>query len=333
MILIVSDRADQQIYHVMLELEELGARFGLFNAGDFPSRTTLRQSVTSATETCELELEDGSLTDASRIEAVWYRKPRRPRFHHKVGVHEREYVYHEAVAGLAGLYEALRDAYWISPLENMRAASNKLEQLRRARRLGFTIPDSLFTNSRELARTFFRSTRAEGNVIVKSIGEPALYERAGSWDPGSVVGELFTTIVDDEIADILIERLEAGPALFQRYVPKSHELRVTLVEDRIFAAEIDSQVEERSRVDWRRGDALELPHQECKLPEVVADRCRRLSRSYGLRYSAIDLIVDEGGNYVFLEINPNGQYGWLEAKTPLRISRAIAECLHQRGDS
>ena len=55
-----------------------------------------------------------------------------------------------------------------------------------------------------------------------------------------------------------------------------------------------------------------------------------LVRRLGLAYGAIDLVLTPDGRYVFLEINPNGQYLWIEQLTGLPISEAIAEWLMHR---
>lgn len=47
----------------------------------------------------------------------------------------------------------------------------------------------------------------------------------------------------------------------------------------------------------------------------------------GLCYGAIDMVVTPDERYVFIEINPNGQYLWVEQATGLPISDAICDLL------
>lgn len=47
----------------------------------------------------------------------------------------------------------------------------------------------------------------------------------------------------------------------------------------------------------------------------------------GLRYGAIDMIVTPGGEYIFLEINPNGQWYFVQLQSEAEIADAIAELL------
>jgi glutathione synthase/RimK-type ligase-like ATP-grasp enzyme len=95
---------------------------------------------------------------------------------------------------------------------------------------------------------------------------------------------------------------------------------VTLVGREVFAAAVDSQVTAATRQDWRRE---RLPFRAYELPTVVADKCVALMQALQLRFGAIDLIKSTDGQYYFLEINPNGQWAWVELDCGLPISRAL----------
>src|SRR5207249_969990 len=113
----------------------------------------------------------------------------------------------------------------------------------------------------------------------------------------------------------------------QSYVPKHVELRITVVGQLVFAAEIHSQESNHTRYDWRQYDFYETPYFVHKLPSAVASRCVQLVERLGLCYGAIDMILTPDERYVFLEINPNGQYLWVEEATGLPISEAICNLL------
>jgi glutathione synthase/RimK-type ligase-like ATP-grasp enzyme len=80
-------------------------------------------------------------------------------------------------------------------------------------------------------------------------------------------------------------------------------------------------------VDWRRGHTLGLVHGIEELPAELAERCVRLVRSYGLLFAAVDFAVDQDGRYVFFEINPNGQWAWIEQRTGLPLRSRLADTL------
>ena len=115
--------------------------------------------------------------------------------------------------------------------------------------------------------------------------------------------------------------------IFQAYVPKRVELRITVVGQQVFAAEIHSQHTHHTRHDWRRYDLDETPHFPHALPPDVAQRCLRLVQALGLCYGAIDMVLTPDDRYVFLEINPNGQYLWIEQLTGLPITDALCDLL------
>jgi hypothetical protein len=60
------------------------------------------------------------------------------------------------------------------------------------------------------------------------------------------------------------------PTIFQAYVPKQLEVRVTVVGTAVFAAEIHSQKTRRTRYDWRRYDHYETPYHQHVLPADLA---------------------------------------------------------------
>jgi D-alanine-D-alanine ligase-like ATP-grasp enzyme len=102
---------------------------------------------------------------------------------------------------------------------------------------------------------------------------------------------------------------------------------VTIIGDDIFAAELHSQVHEETQYDWRHYE-VEVPTYEHQLPVEIAEQCLALTKAYGLHFSTSDLIVTPEGRYVFLEMNPNGQFLWVQERVPtLKMREAMAACL------
>jgi glutathione synthase/RimK-type ligase-like ATP-grasp enzyme len=121
--------------------------------------------------------------------------------------------------------------------------------------------------------------------------------------------------------------LQYCPVIFQAYVAKQFELRVTVVGKQVFAAEIHSQLTNHTRYDWRRYDLSRTPHLRHELPPGIQQKCVELVERLELSYGAIDMVLTPEGQYVFLEINPNGQYLWIEEQTGLPISAALCDLL------
>jgi hypothetical protein len=87
---------------------------------------------------------------------------------------------------------------------------------------------------------------------------------------------------------------------------------------------MDSQADEKSRIDWRGGDPV---HEVFVLPEHVEASIHRLMDSFGLNFASLDMIVTPEGEYVFLELNPNGQWLWLEFELGLPLVSSMADLL------
>jgi glutathione synthase/RimK-type ligase-like ATP-grasp enzyme len=113
--------------------------------------------------------------------------------------------------------------------------------------------------------------------------------------------------------------------IFQEYVPARFDVRVTVVGDRIFAAAIHSQ-DTQYLVDFciDMNRAKVEPHD---LPTDVATRLAEFMQRLGLVYGANDMRLTPDGRYVFLEVNPAGQWLFIEGRTGQPITTAVAETL------
>ena len=101
---------------------------------------------------------------------------------------------------------------------------------------------------------------------------------------------------------------------------------MTVVGEKLFPVKIESQEYEESRIDWRRGTNI-ISHKYIELPKIISRQCINLVKHLNLIFGAIDLVIDKEGNFYFLEINPNGQWAWIEKRLNLPISQEIATLL------
>lgn len=121
-------------------------------------------------------------------------------------------------------------------------------------------------------------------------------------------------------------QIQQTACLFQARVPKKIELRITIIGDQAFAAEIYSQQSERTAIDWRRSYP-DLSYGVHQLPTEIQEKCLLLMRRFGLAFGAIDMILTPDDRYVFLELNPNGQWGWIEHATGLPLCATLVDLL------
>ena len=189
-------------------------------------------------------------------------------------------------------------------------------QLQVASTTGFACPETLVSNNPAEIRKFF--ARQKGRIVAKPL-------RLGYFDYGDVQTATYTTALS--AADLTSdEALHVAPVIYQRHLEKRCDIRVTIVGDSVYAAAIHSQESDSARVDWRRAD-VELEHTVHVLPVEIAAACQRLMKALDLRFGAIDLVLAPNGEYYFLEVNPNGQWLWLEDKLGFPITSDIVTWL------
>jgi hypothetical protein len=260
---------------------------------------------------------DAGVLESEDIYSVWYRRPNE--FNLQIeDPAQKEFTHTEISAFLNGLWLSISDAYWLSNPHSIEKARRKILQLKLAKTLGFRIPDTIVTNDPNEVKRFFLEHGER--IIFKTMHQEFI----------SISDKKFnipTTLINaghmDKIG--LVSKL---PSLFQEYVEKSYELRVTIVKDKVFTAKIYSQDNPLSIVDWRNPLTIDkLKYESVELPMDIMSLCFSMMESLGLVFGAFDFMVDKSGKMFFLEINPNGQWYWLEHFCGFEISSAISEAL------
>ena len=321
--LVVSIRADIHADLVAERVEARGTRLFRLNLDEFPEHFSIDLEWGGSEWSGSLtHIPTGDSLCLPDIGAVWMRKKARFSYRSKdLAPQERAHADAETRHLLLGLLYSL-DCYWMSHPLALRAASWKGEQLKRAARMGFATPPSIVTNRPSRVSDFIES---QGDIVFKPVSSPSLAaERVASGE--RLAGSLPTTMITADHAGDLDAVAEA-PCFFQRYVAKRHELRVTVIGDQVFSARIHSQDDPRTATDWRDMSA-EILFERADLPADVEFRCLDLVRSYGLTFGALDLIVTPDGDYVFLEVNPAGQFLFVQELVPeLDMIGAVADRL------
>jgi glutathione synthase/RimK-type ligase-like ATP-grasp enzyme len=201
-----------------------------------------------------------------------------------------------------------------------RVEGNKPYQQILAARAGLTTIPSLCTNNPDQFVRFAESLNSD--VAVKAT-ESWWAELEGE---GTAVGT-YTRRLSIKEALLLAKHVAFAPVLVQPYVEKRFELRVTAVGSRLFTCRIESQASPRTRIDWRHYDFENVSHTVEMLPRKIEEALGGFMMAAGLVFGALDLIVGVDGIIYFVEVNPSGQYGWIEHLTGLPISETIAHWL------
>lgn len=307
MYLVVTNKRDLTSDFIILELQRRGLPYIRLNTEDIPN--AVFQCCPGTEVTWSFDLPDG-LFKLSQVKAAYFRRPGVPEPLSHIRDSYLPYCAHEWHATLQSLYWAIGER-WLNPPHLIAFAENKIYQLTLAKTLGFMIPDTLVSNDPTAIRKFAHNEQIIGKPLRNALVKGEAQDRV-----------VFTTrvLIDDETD---ADSIRACPMILQREIRKQFDVRATVVGDQVFAATIDSQSDPTTEVDWRRMSKPDLAHAVYHMPEAMAARCVALTRKLGLRFGAIDFVLDQDNQLWFLEINPNGQWGWIETRTGHPIATAI----------
>ncbi|WP_245699955.1 ATP-grasp domain-containing protein [Streptomyces roseifaciens] len=233
---------------------------------------------------------DGFPIPIEGVSVLWWRRMRanQQASANTVNDHERRLVNNDCRGALGGILAASFRGQWISSPEATDRAADKLYQLAVARDVGFRVPRTLVSQSREDVVVFAREV---GRMIVKPV--------VGASGP-----LMFTQYIDDP-ASIPEESFWACPAVYQEYIPGRRHVRLNCFGERMYAALIETD-----SLDWRPD--LNIPISKWVIPQEIAQQVTAVLRRLGLRMGIIDIKLTPSGEPVWLEVNPQGQFLFLQ---------------------
>ncbi len=79
-------------------------------------------------------------------------------------------------------------------------------------------------------------------------------------------------------------------------------------------------------MDWR-ADYHSLDYTVVEPPEPVTAGMLAFMKAFELSFGAFDFVVTTNKEWIMLECNPFGAYGWLEEALDLQITSALADLL------
>lgn len=307
-VLILTQPFDVTADGVVEELDRRGVPVFRCNPGDFPRDLTLVAEL-GAGWTGGLHLPDREVR-LDEIGCAWYRRPTAFEFPDGLNTEERRWAQHEARHAVGGILAAL--PRWLNHPCDIARSEYKPVQLQMARTVGLTVPPTLITNDFEAARRF---AKEHDQIVYKPLSSAGVSEQ----------GRYKLVYANRLTADDITDTVSATGHLFQRWVDKAYEVRLTVVDDAFFAVRIDAE-SEAGAVDWRT-DYNNLRYTVVDAPGDVRDHACGLLDLLRLRFAALDFVVTPSGEWVFLEINANGQFAWLQDATGVPIAAAIADAL------
>jgi glutathione synthase/RimK-type ligase-like ATP-grasp enzyme len=255
------------------------------------------------------------------VKSVWYRRPSSGSTAaslSEVADAQKAYSASAIDRHAQAINYLFENASWVSNFQAIRTANCKPLQLQRAVAAGFAVPDTLFASNATQAVSFIKKHKI-------CIAKP----QAAVFPEGMVA--YAKLIRDGEQHNF--SGLRYDPYIFQQFIDPKCEYRVTVVGNKAFTATLRNSQEQAgsSYRDWRTGNSDDnLVIKPANIPGRLQAACIKLTKSFGLEHSAIDLIEDKNGKIWFLEINPNGQWAFVEQATQLPIGAAIARLLESR---
>lgn len=325
-VLILAEQLDPSADLMVRTLDERRVPVHRLDTAWFPTRVRVAARFREARWEGWLRTPRGTIL-LEDIGAVWYRSP--AAFDFPVGLTqaERWHASIEAKMGLGGVllalpgpssWQARSPGGWVNRPDLSATACYKPVQLAAAAEAGLAAADTLVTNDRDAAVGFVAEHDGRG-VVGKMFASNSIVED-GHRRVAFTRPVCLADLADAAGIDTTTHMLQA------RVHPKAHDARVVVIGARLFGFAIHAD-SEAARLDFRR-DYQALRYERVAIPADVQRGIGGLMRTLGLRYAAIDFVVDCEGRWVFIgDVNPGGQYGWLEDATGAPLTAALADLL------
>lgn len=262
-----------------------------------------------------------SRSHANQLAAIWCRRPEQPRASgsnpaDRVFIERQWKIFQKNAFDLG---EQFIGGLWVNLPSAAAKCESKLFQLHVAREAGLLIPDTAVTNDAAIVRQLIRRCH---RVIYKTFYSHAWQDASTGRTRAMDVALL------DESSDLPKAEIAVCPGIFQHYIDKSFDIRITVVGQHMFAARI-WRSDKQAYVDWRPHIADDdIVVEPFDLPAAVEANLRAMMGRLNIVFGCIDLVADREGNLFFLEVNQQGQFLFIEGRQPkLPLLRAMTAML------
>lgn len=312
MVLLVTSKYDLAADLVVLELQKRGVAYIRFNCEDFPLNVS---ASWSNYQDNFLNIND-ELIYVKHIQSVWYRRMPEPNLHHvKLMPEIITFIQRESSVFLDGFLKRL-EILWVNSISSVALAENKLLQLNLAEKLGFRVPKTLISNDIKMVKIFCSSCK---DVICKPITTSRLKINDKDWG-------IFTESLTAEAIENS-NSVQSSPVILQERITRKSEIRVTVVGNEVFACTMKLREPYSTTIDWHLVDDINIDYGKIKIPTHIQTRIFKMLKGFGLCYGCFDFMLTTNNDWVFLELNPSGQWGWIERKIGFPITESIVSLL------
>jgi glutathione synthase/RimK-type ligase-like ATP-grasp enzyme len=322
-VLILTHDYDPEVTLLTIKLRSRGINCVRLNTNDIANEELkVKFSISPEDPKLNIEFAVGQYElDPSRISAILLRQFDLKEVNFNGNEVVRAFLFQQWAHALQTLQSNMTCDWINSPYATIHAA-DRIRQLSAAQNIGFDIPSTVITNDSTTAKDFYRLHN--GNIILKALHEHSVVV-------GTKIYSGYARKINDSELLELDKGLAAAPCILQQKLIKRSELRVTVIGEEVFAAELGSNFlcdDQDIDIHHYLGDNNFPIEKVESLPDKILNGCISLVKSLGLKYGAIDFAVEKQTNRpIFLEINPTGEWHWIEAKTGLRMTDAVANLI------
>jgi len=194
---------------------------------------------------------------------------------------------------------------------------SKATQLLLAQEAGLVVPATIITDSRERLKGFLEKN---SKVICKNLSEIGFFHFFNS------SSATYTTLLSEDEIEKLPEKFY--PSLFQEAIDKEFEIRVFFLDETLYSMAIFSANDKKTEIDFRRYN-YSKPNRMVPmlLPASIEQKIREFMHKAKLTTGSLDLIYSTKGEYVFLEVNPGGQFSMVSYPCNYYLEKKVAQHL------
>lgn len=315
-VLILSRSLDQETDIVCIELLRRGIDYVRLNAEDITHRLTVANNIEQDSyPQCNIKFGSRSI-NLSDISAVWLRHFDYCLIQSNNSDLCTAFIFQQWNDALQILYSRMENK-WINSLHATNMTNNRITQLTYAKRAGFKIPSTLITNDPQRARSFYRDHN--GDIILKALHHHDI-------EVNKKIYSIYSRHINSKDLSN-ISNLIYAPCILQERIPNYGELRVTVIQDKVFSSKLGSETSTLNCYDIHRIPLSKLPQKPIELGNDLNTRCIKFIKSLGLKYGAIDFVMGKDEELFFLEVNPSGDWLWIERQTKLPITRYVVDLI------
>ena len=300
---ILSAREDIHAIAVKQKIESRHpARCHIFPGKELATRGGLSWS-SNPDEPSVLRNSEGDLIEIGGLQAFWFRRMATTQILPDAA--DPQYSDHIHTASWTALHGLLLNEFrgrWVSHPTATDVGENKLVQLRAARQTGIPTPTTLISQDPARIRSFcaahpgaiIKPIRSRGELAITAVVSPEL-------------------LAEDEV-------LALAPAIYQECIPGNRHLRITMFGDRCHAAIIEAR-----ELDWRVD--VSVPFRPYQVSPKLHAALQEILRRLGLVMGIFDLKLTPDDEVVFLEVNAQGQFLFVEGLCEMPIAESLADYL------